>query len=252
MDRSNAPVMAKSRFRSLASLLPIALLGAMAGSPAACPTDGRWDRAADFGWTCHYRTDNNKLIASRSDISVVFMGDSITEGWAIGDPAFFANGRVDRGISGQTTPQMVIRFAPDVLALKPRMVHIMGGTNDIAGNTGPMTIAQTEANIRRMAEMAHAQRIKVVIASILPARAFGWKKEVRPAAAIAELNQWLRDYAKRRGFVYADYYSAMAESDGGLPTRYSRDGVHPNKAGYALMRPIADAAILAADTPLRR
>ncbi len=252
MDRSNARKTGRSAFRSLASLLPIALLGATAGSPATCPADGRWDRTADFGWTCRYRTDDVRLIAAKADVSVVFMGDSITEGWAIGDPTFFANGQVDRGISGQTTPQMVIRFAPDVLALKPRVVHIMGGTNDIAGNTGPMTIAQTEANIRRMAEMAHARGIRVVIASILPARAFGWKKEARPAATIAELNQWLRDYAKRRGFVYADYYSAMAESDGGLPASLSRDGVHPNKAGYAVMRPIAEAAIRVAGTQPRR
>jgi lysophospholipase L1-like esterase len=180
------------------------------------------------------------------------MGDSITEGWAYADPDFFAPGRVDRGISGQTSPQMLLRFRQDVIALKPRVVHIMAGTNDIAGNTGPMSLDWTENVIRRMAEHARANGIRVVIGSVLPARAFGWKKEIRPAASIAQLNQWLRDYAKRRGFVYADYYSAMAESDGGLPALYSRDGVHPNKAGYAVMRPIAEAAIKAAGTLPRR
>ena len=134
-------------------------------------------------------------------------------------------------------------FTPDVLRLRPRAVHIMAGTNDIAGNTGPMSVEATEATIRRMAEAARKRGIRVVIGSVLPARAFGWNKEIHPAAAIAALNRWLSDYAARRGFAYADYYSAMAESDGGLPASLSRDGVHPNKAGYAIMRPIAEAAI---------
>jgi lysophospholipase L1-like esterase len=119
----------------------------------------------------------------------------------------------------------------------------MAGTNDIAGNGGQMSLEWTENVISGMAEAARAWRIRVVIGSVLPARAFGWRKEIHPATAIAALNRWLRDYAARRGFVYADYYSAMAESDGGLPASLSRDGVHPNKAGYAIMRPIAEAAI---------
>jgi lysophospholipase L1-like esterase len=146
---------------------------------------------------------------------------------------------------------MLLRFAPDVLALKPDVVHIMAGTNDIAGNTGPMTLEQSEANIRKMAEMAHAKGIKVVIASVLPARAFGWKPDVRPATAIARLDSWLRGYARSRGFAYADYYTAMAEPDGGMPATLSFDGVHPNAKGYAVMRPIAEAAIRAAGTPPR-
>jgi lysophospholipase L1-like esterase len=146
---------------------------------------------------------------------------------------------------------MVLRFKQDVIALHPAVVHIMAGTNDIAGNTGPMTLAQSEANIRRMAEAAHRHGIKVVIASVLPARAFPWRKDVHPAAQIVTLNQWLRDYAKRRHFAYADYHKAMAEPDGGLPAALSADGVHPNAAGYAVMRPIADASIREANASRR-
>lgn len=239
-----------SAYRSLVSLAALALIGATA--PAPCPTDGKWDRQADFGWTCRYRADNLKLTTARTPVPVVFMGDSITEAWALVDKGFFDGGRVDRGISGQTTPQMLLRFDQDVLALKPAIVHIMAGTNDIAGNTGATTLAEIERNIRRMVELAKARGIRVVIGSVLPARAFGWKNKVRPAVPIAELNQWLHDYARANGVIYADYYSAMATSDGGLPLALSRDGVHPNKAGYAIMRPIAEAAIRAAGTPLRR
>ncbi|THD36540.1 MAG: GDSL family lipase [Sphingomonas sp.] len=244
--------MAVSAFPWRVSLVALALLGASTrpamparqiAMPNGCPTDGKWAREGDWAWECRYRAENQRLIASRAKIDIVFIGDSITEGWAIADPAFFAPGRIDRGISGQTSPQMLDRFTPDVLELKPRVVHIMAGTNDIAGNSGAMSLEWTENVIRHMAEYARAHGIRVVIGSVLPARAFGWRKEQRPAVAIAALNRWLRNYANRRGFAYADYYSAMAESDGGLPARLSRDGVHPNKAGYAIMRPIAEAAI---------
>lgn len=243
-------MMAMSNFRSLASLTALALTASAAPRPS-CPADGQWNKQADFGWTCRYRNEDRALIAAKAKVAVVFMGDSITEGWKAIDPAYFGEGRIDRGISGQTTPQMVLRFDQDVIALHPAVVHIMAGTNDIAGNTGPMTLAQTEANIRRMAELAHRHGIGVVIGSVLPARAFPWRKDVQPAAQIVQLNQWLRDYARRRGFVYADYYNAMAEPDGGLPARLSADGVHPNAAGYAVMRPIAEAAIRDSYTPPR-
>ena len=246
MDRSNAWMTARSRFRWLASLSFLTLIGA-ADNPAVCPADGswrsQWMREGDWAWSCRYRADDELLIESKRKVDIVFMGDSITEGWAIADPSFFGPTRIDRGISGQTSPQMLLRFEQDVLTLRPRVVHIMTGTNDIAGNTGQMTLEWTENVISRMAEAARARRIRVVIGSVLPARAFGWNKEIHPAATIAALNRWLRDYATRRGFVYADYHSAMADSDGGLPASLSRDGVHPNKAGYAIMRPIAEAAI---------
>jgi len=241
-----------SNFQWLVSLFALSLTGATAGTPVTCPTDGKWDKQADFPWTCRYRDDNRRLIETKAPVKVVFMGDSITEGWLRADPAFFAAGWIDRGIGGQTTPQMVQRFRQDVLALKPRIVHIMAGTNDIAGNTGAITLAQTEANIRSMAEAARGAGIRVVIGSVLPARAFAWRKESRPAPAIIELNRWLRDYARSRGFTYADYHSAMAESDGGLPLSLSTDGVHPNKTGYAVMDPIAAKAIRAAGTSRRR
>lgn len=214
-----------------------------AAIPKACPADGSYDAKTDFGWTCRYRADNAALLKSGSAVDVVFMGDSITEGWLRGDPVLFSKGRVDRGISGQTTPQMLIRFRQDVIALHPHTVHIMAGTNDIAGNTGPMTVDDSFHNIRAMAEMAYSNGIKVVIASVLPANGFPWRTEKRPATAIAELNMQLRDYAKARGFAFADYYSAMAGSDGGLSPALAVDGVHPTTQGYAMMRPIAEEAI---------
>jgi lysophospholipase L1-like esterase len=252
MARWSETMTARSHFRWLASLAALALIGAAPASiPASCPADGKWDKQADFGWTCRFRDDDRAIIAAGTRPNVVFMGDSITEGWKTTDPGYFGEGRVNRGISGQTTPQMVLRFDQDVIALHPAVVHILAGANDIAGNTGPMTLTQTEANIRRMAESARAHGIRVVIGSGLPARAFPWRPEKHPAAAIAELNQRLRDYAHRRGFTYADYYGAMADPDGGMRSGISIDGVHPNAAGYAMMEPIADAAIQAAGTPPR-
>lgn len=214
--------------------------------PKTCAADGGYDAKADFGWTCRYRADNDALIRSGSPVDIVFMGDSITEGWPKGDPTLLSQGRIDRGISGQTTPQMLVRFRQDVIALHPRIVHIMAGTNDIAGNTGPMTVADSFRNIRAMAEIARSNGIKVVIASVLPASHFPWRPEKRPAMAIAELNLKLRDYAKARGFVYADYYSAMAGPDGGLPPELADDGVHPTARGYAVMRPITELAVVQA------
>lgn len=231
-----------SCYRWLASLASLALAGA-APSPASCPADGKWDRAGDFGWTCRYRADDARLIAAIEKVSVVFMGDSITEGWAMADPAFFADARVDRGITSQTTEQMLLRFRQDVIALKPAVVHVMAGTNDIAADASEGSVATIVANIRRMADIARAARIRVVIGSVLPARVFGGGNKVRPATAIAALNRRLRDYAAAHRIAYADYYTPMAASDGGMSPGLSRDGVHPNKAGYAVMRPIADAAI---------
>jgi lysophospholipase L1-like esterase len=196
----------------------------------------------DWAWLCRYREDNNAFDAQHP-AKVVFLGDSITEGWASADPAYFTDGVVGRGLGGQTSPQILLRFYQDVIALHPKAVHIMIGTNDIAGNTGPNDVHAYQDNIRAMADLAKANGIKVIFGSILPADRFRWKPELQPAPLIAELNSWLREFAKANGHVYADYFSALAGSNGELPEKYGKDGVHPDAAGYAVMRPIADQAI---------
>lgn len=196
----------------------------------------------DWPWLCRFRQDNaRRTEPSRPD--VVFIGDSITEGWGRTDPGFFTAGNANRGISGQTSPQMLLRFWQDVIALKPRAVHIMAGTNDIAGNTGPTSAEAYRNNIRAMVALARANGIMVIIGSILPADRFGWKPAMRPASRVAELDAWLRDFARTEGLVYADYYAAMVAPGGGLRADLGDDGVHPDARGYAVMRPIAEAAI---------
>ena len=194
----------------------------------------------DHGQLCRYRAQN---AAQRDPVRVVFMGDSITDNWIGADPALFTNGLLDRGISGQTTSQMLLRFRQDVIALHPQAVHIMAGTNDIAGNTGAATIDTVRGHIETMAELAHAHGIKVILASIPPAAAFPWSPDKRPAPQIMSLNAWLRDYAKAHGYTYVDYHIAMATLDGGMRPGLATDGVHPTPAGYAIMRPLAIAAI---------
>ncbi|MEG3164376.1 SGNH/GDSL hydrolase family protein [Sphingomonas sp. PB2P19] len=194
----------------------------------------------DHGQVCRYAAQN---AAIEGPVRVVFMGDSITDNWINLDKTMFANDLVDRGISGQTTPQMLIRFRNDVIALHPKAVHIMAGTNDIAGNTGAATMATVQGNIESMAELAHAHGIKVILASIPPAAAFPWSPAKRPAPQIADLNTWLRGYAKAHGYTYVDYHAAMTTAEGGMKPGLSSDGVHPTAAGYAIMKPLALAAI---------
>jgi lysophospholipase L1-like esterase len=192
-----------------------------------------------------YRADNQKIgLPKPGEKRVVFMGNSITEGWLNVNPEFFAGKPyVDRGISGQTTPQMLIRFKPDVVNLKPEVVIINAGVNDIAGNTGPSTLEMIEDNISSMAEIAKANRIKVIIASVLPAFDFPWNPGLKPAEKITALNEWLKMYAEKNKFIYLDYYSAMVDERKGLPAKYSADGVHPNLDGYKVMGPLAEKAI---------
>ena len=197
----------------------------------------------DWPWLCRYRAAN---AAVKARPNAVFMGDSITEFWAALDPAFFSARVLDRGISGQTTPQMVLRFRADVIALRPRIVHIMGGTNDIAGNTGPESPEQFKDNIRTMVDLAQANGIAVVLGAIPPAAAFRWKPAVQPAPRIVELNRWLKDYAASRRLTFADYHTALAGPDGGMKPGASDDGVHPNAAGYGLMRDVALRALVRA------
>jgi lysophospholipase L1-like esterase len=195
----------------------------------------------DYGQLCRYRAQNAEAV--KQPIRVVFMGDSITDNWINADPGMFTEGRVDRGISGQTTPQMLVRFRQDVLALKPQVVHIMAGTNDIAGNTGAATMAFVQGNIQSMAELARANGIKVMLASIPPAASFPWSPDKRPVPQIAEMNAWLKRYATANGFTYVDYHPVLATADGAMKPGLASDGVHPTPAGYAAMRPVALAAI---------
>jgi lysophospholipase L1-like esterase len=205
-----------------------------------------WRLANDWASLCRYRDENRGLPRSGRP-RVVFMGDSITELWKAYDPSFFARGALDRGISGQTTPQMVVRFYQDVVSLRPRVVHIMAGTNDVAANTGPTSDDQFKNNITAMADLARANGIKVVLASIPPTKRFSWRPELRPAGKIRELNAWLRTFAASRGATYVDYYAVLADAEGGLKPEYSPDGVHPATAGYAVMRAQAERALAEAE-----
>lgn len=174
----------------------------------------------------------------------VFMGDSITEFWSITNPDFFAGKPyVNRGISGQTTPQMLIRFRPDVIALKPSLVIIMAGINDIAGNTGPSTLEMITNNLFSMAELAKANHIKVILCSVLPAYDFPWNKGSFPAEKIVTLNEMIKKYADANEILYLDYYSALVDERKGLKANYADDGVHPNKTGYEVMNPLVEKAI---------
>lgn len=219
----------------------------------ACPAsrDGLWALDPnvlqnDWAWLCRYRADNAKVDPANPP-QVVFIGDSITENWVQLDPGLFGQTRLGRGISGQTSPQLLVRFWQDVIALKPRVVHIMVGTNDIAGNTGPTTPEAYQNAVRAMVALAQANGIVVILGSIPPADTFGWATQHQPKPWIAGLNRWLKDFAAERGAVYADYFTALAGPNGELPAGYSPDGVHPNAAGYAVMRPVAEKAIVAAE-----
>jgi lysophospholipase L1-like esterase len=204
-------------------------------------------RLADLPQLSRYREDNARLAApAPNEKRVVFFGDSITDAWGRGeDRGEFFPGKpyINRGISGQTTAQMLVRFSQDVVALKPHVVVILAGTNDVAGNTGPATPRMIEDNYAAMAAIARRNGIRVVFASILPAKAYPWRPELAPAQTIRELNAWLKAFCVREKLVYLDYYSAMTDTDGGLPARLSGDGVHPNAAGYAIMAPLAQKAI---------
>jgi len=201
--------------------------------------------AQDWANTDCFKNDNAKLAApAKGETRVVFMGNSITIGWINTRPDFFAGkSYVNRGISGQTTPQMLVRFRPDVINLKPKVVVILAGTNDIAGNTGPTTLEMIMNNLISMAELAKDNKIKVVLSSVLPAYDYPWKPGLNPAEKIVTLNAMIKTYADQNGFVYLDYFSSMVDERKGLNKAYSNDGVHPTEAGYKIMEPLAEAAI---------
>lgn len=211
-------------------------------------------RLRDWPALGRYRDDNGKITGlAKNEKRVVFMGDSITDSWD--EPRFggFFSGKpyVNRGISGQTTPQMLVRFRPDVIALKPDVVVILAGTNDIAGNTGPMTLEAIEGNIASMAELANVHRIRVVLASVMPVSDYETTPDGhprnqtmrRPPEKIKALNEWIKNYAAANKLTYLDYYSAMVDDKGFLKDELSNDGLHPNDKGYQVMAPLAEQAI---------
>ncbi len=241
----------------LALCLAPAALNAQTSAPAtskcpcanAEPPKSQWEidhekqLKEDWPWLGRYAEANAALPApAMGEKRIVFMGDSITEGWHL-DQSFPGKPYLNRGISGQTTPQMVLRFHQDVVALKPKAVVILAGTNDLAGNTGLATNAQIEDNLAAMAEIAHANGIKVIFCSILPVFDYPWRPGLKPAPRILAINNWLKDYAAAHNDLYVDYHSAMKDAQDGLPPSLAKDGVHPNAAGYAIMAPLVQSAI---------
>jgi len=220
-------------------------------APQATPVS-EWQKqynarlVTDFPWLARFKEADLKLAPpAAGENRVVFMGDSITEGWHFDGPDGFFTGKpyINRGISGQTTPQMLVRFRQDVIALQPKVVVILAGINDIAGNTGPMTLEQTEDNLASMADLAAAHHIRVVLCSVTPAFDFPWRPGMTPAPKVLALNAWIKTYAAEHGHVYVDYYAAMKDERGGLPAALSHDGVHPLPVGYAMMGPLVEAGI---------
>ena len=235
--------------------------------PCDCPglaeararLEGQARRLNDWPDLARYRGANAKLAAPEKDEQrVVFMGDSITDMWVLPRFGAFFPGKpyIGRGISGQTTPQMLLRFRVDVIALRPAVVVILAGTNDLAGNTGPITLEETEGNLASMAELARMNGIRVVLASVMPVSNYGHDRDgnpidmriKRPPEKILELNAWIKKYAAVNDHVYLNYFSAMVDEHGLLKKELSEDGLHPNAAGYAVMAPLAEKAI---DSSLR-
>jgi lysophospholipase L1-like esterase len=255
------------RIKAALLTLPVIVTAVAAQQPAPAPVPScpelataltaltRNDaRVRDWGNLARYRDANRALAPAGAASRVVFMGDSITDSWP--QPRFgeFFTGKpyVGRGISGQTTPQMLIRFRPDVIDLGPKVVVILAGTNDIAGNTGFISNEDIQGNLTSMAELAKANGIRVVLSSVLPVSAYHTtpngvpQTTARPMDRIRALNDWMKKYAKAKGHVYLDYFSAMLDDKGLLREELSGDDLHPNAKGYAVMGPLAEAAILQA------
>lgn len=239
-----------------------ALLSISAGAQTPSPTpldaaaekqraDRLQARLSDFPNFARYREANGKLVApAKGENRVVFMGDSITDSWKIAE-FFPGKPYVNRGISGQTTSQMLLRFRADVIDLKPRVVVVLAGTNDISGNTGPITVEAIAGHIMSMVELAHANDINVVLASVLPVSDYNKNREGnqiiqtvrRPPATILQLNNWMKKYCAEKGLVYLDYFTATVDNKGFLKEDIANDGLHPNAKGYDVMKPLAEAAI---------
>jgi acyl-CoA thioesterase I len=219
-------------------------MSAIDSTPAAADQTAARRPLADWAGLERYRDKDAAVPPASAKLPrVIFLGDSITEAWELADAAVVAAEVLNRGIGGQTTPQMLVRFRQDVIKLKPAIVHILAGTNDIAGNTGPTALAAIEDNLMSMVELAQANHIRVVLASVPPTTDFGWRHGLQPAGKIVALNNWIRSYVARKGLVYVDYHAALADARQGFKAALSDDGVHPNKAGYAAMNPLAQQAI---------
>lgn len=240
--------------------ITLALLAAAAGAWAQTASQGSAPfaipaapkaaaPARDLDWPNlgRYRAENAALPPpARGEKRVVFLGDSITDNWGrVKDCGEFFPGKpyINRGISGQTTPQMLVRFEQDVVHLHPAVVVLLGGTNDVVGNTGPSTPEMTEDNLAAMAAVAKANGIAVVLASITPVFRYPWKPAVEAVAPILAINQWMRHFCQQTGCTYLDYYSAMADGKGAMLPGLSSDGVHPVAKGYSIMGPLAEGAI---------
>lgn len=244
------------RFRCLSVLLIALSLPILASAQNQTPAtdspdalkqqlDRLQQRLRDWPQINRYKAANAEVPPlGKNENRVVFMGDSITDVWKLAE-YFPGKPYINRGISGQTTPQMLIRFRPDVVALKPRAVVILAGTNDIASNTGPMTLEMIEDNYASMADLAKANRIKVIFASVLPIHDYGRTKvsERRSPEQILKLNEWLKSYCKANGHTYLDYFSRTIDEKGMLKAELANDGLHPNAEGYKVMAPLAEAAI---------
>ena len=238
----NGLVVEPRRFTSLADLLKGLPPEAMA-KIATMQKVAAERQAKDWPWMCRYAAENAAVLASGIRPEAVFIGDSITENWKLGDPSLFSATVLDRGIGGQTTPQILLRFYQDVVALRPRAVHIMAGTNDISGNTGAVTDTAIVDNIRAMIDIAKANGIRVVLASITPSKEFIARPEVDPSPRIAEVNRSLKHLAVQQRITFVDYFPLLVDSGGGLAAALGNDGLHPNRDGYAVMRPLAVKAM---------
>ena len=226
---------------------PTTGMAAPATAPATATQMTREEQLKnDWPWLGRYKEADLVLGPPAADENrVVFLGDSITDMWNLSGPegSFPGKHYINRGIGGQTTPQMLLRFHQDVIDLKPRVVVILAGINDIAGNTGPETLEQIEDNLASMTELASAHHIRVVLCSVLPAFDFSWKPGMTPAPKVLALNAWIKAYAAEKGAVYVDYHTAMKDERDGLPASLSKDGVHPLPVGYAVMAPLVEAGI---------
>jgi lysophospholipase L1-like esterase len=192
-----------------------------------------------------YHAENAQLgLPQKGEKRVIFIGNSISQSWKVTRPEFFSkNQYICRGISGQTTPQMLVRFRQDVINLRPKVVVILAGTNDIAGNTGPSTLDMIEDNLTSMAELANANDIRVVLSSVMPVYDYPWRRGLQPSEKIVTLNAWIKRYCEKKGFIYLDYFTPMADERHGMKAELTLDGVHANAEGYKVMEPLAQEAI---------